>query len=136
MFFYGIHGIESLFTIMGRGCKEVTRFNTEGTDVIVGKWADGRIGTFRGIPRGGKSGFGGKVFGVDGIIDIGEFAGYAPLLVKITEFFSTGIVPVSAEETLEIFAFMEAADESKRKSGAPVTLDLMMKMARSQIIKI
>jgi hypothetical protein len=29
---------------------------------------------------------------------------------------------VSPEETLEIFAFMEAADESKRRGGVPVRL--------------
>jgi len=62
MFFYGIHGIESLFTVMGTGCNEVTRFHTQSSDVIVGKWNDGRIGTFRGIPRGGRSGSGGIAF--------------------------------------------------------------------------
>lgn len=135
MFFYGIHGIESLFTVMGTGCKEVTRFNTQGTDVIVGRWNDDRIGTFRGTPRGGKGGFGGKVFGVNEIADIGEFAGYNPMLIQITEFFRTGIVPVSPEETLEILAFMEAADESKNNNGAPVTIESMMQKAKMQVIK-
>lgn len=135
MYFYGIHGIESLFTVMGPGCKEVSRFNTDGTDVIVGTWEDGRIGTFRGTPRGGKSGFGGKAFGVEDIADIGEFAGYNPMLIQITEFFRTGVVPVSPEETLEILAFMEAADESKNKNGAPVTIESMMQKARSEMIK-
>ncbi len=136
MYFYGIHGIESLFTVMGPGCREVTRFNTDGTDIIVGIWEGGRVGTFRGTPRGGKSGFGGKAFGVDGIADIGDFAGYNPMLIKITEFFQTGIVPVSPEETLEILAFMEAADESKNKNGAPVSIESIMQKAKAQIIKV
>lgn len=135
MFFYGIHGIESLFTVMGTGCKEVSRFNTQGSDVIVGVWEDGRIGTFRGTPRGGKSGFGGKVFGTESIIEIGDFAGYNPMLIQITEFFKTGIVPVSPEETLEVLAFMEAADESKSRNGAPVSLEFIMQKAKANMIK-
>ena len=47
----------------------------------------------------------------------GGYGGYEPLVVEIAKFFKTGKPPVSAEETLEIFAFMEAADESKRKGG-------------------
>ena len=43
--------------------------------------------------------------------------GYEPLLVEICKFFRTGKPPVTAEETLEIFAFMEAADESKRQGA-------------------
>lgn len=131
MFFYGIHGIESLFTVMGTGCKEVARFNTEGTDVLVGTWNDGRVGIFRGTPKGGKGGFGGTVFGKE-IIEIGDFAGYKPMLVQIIEYFRTGIVPVSPEETLEIFAFMEAADESKQNGGAPVTIESVMQKAKQK----
>ena len=35
------------------------------------------------------------------------------LVIEIAKFFRTGQPPVSAAETLEIYAFMEAADESK-----------------------
>ena len=55
---YGIHGVETLFTVMGTGCVSVNRMSAEGTDVVVGLWSDGRIGTFRGI-REGKSNYGG-----------------------------------------------------------------------------
>ena len=40
--------------------------------------------------------------------------------------------PVSAEETIEIFAFMEAADESKRQGGAPVSLASVMAKAKAE----
>src|SRR5690606_21421506 len=46
---YGIHGVETLFTVMGTGCVNVNRMSSEGTDVVVGLWNDGRIGSFRGI---------------------------------------------------------------------------------------
>ncbi len=127
-FWYGVHGVEPLFTIMGTGCQAVTRVHTEGTDMAVGVWSDGRIGTFRGI-RQGRRGYGSTVFGSKGIVPGGGFDGYEPLIVEIVKFLKTGKPPVSAEETLEIFAFMEAADESKRRGGCPVTLESVMKKA-------
>ena len=128
-FWYGIHGVEPLFTIMGTGCVSVTRIHTEGTDVAVGVWDGGRIGTFRGI-RDGARGYGSTVFGTKAVLPGGGFDGYEPLIVEIIRFFKTGKAPVSAEETLEIFAFMEAADESKRLGGVPVTLSSVMQKAQ------
>jgi hypothetical protein len=61
----------------------------------------------------------------------GAEGGYKPLVVEIAKFFKTGVAPVSANETTEIFAFMEAADESKRQGGAPVTLESVMQKARA-----
>ena len=129
LFWYGVHGVEILFTVMGIGCKRVQRTYTEGTDIVVGVWEDGRVGSFRGI-RNGKRGYGGTVFGEDGISAVDEYQGYNPLLEKIAEFFDTGIVPVPAEETLEIFAFMQAADESKEKGGIVVDIAEVMHMAK------
>ncbi len=130
-FWYGIHGVEPLFTIMGTGCESVTRVHTEGTDMAVGVWKGGRIGTFRGI-RDGQRGYGSTVFGTKGIVPGGGFDGYEPLIVEIVKFFRSGKVPVSEAETLEIFAFMEASDESKRQGGIPVTLESVMKKARAE----
>lgn len=128
LFWYGIHGVEILFTLMGTGCKQVTRFSTNDTDLVVGTWSDGRIGTFRGT-RTGKHDYGGTAFGEKGNLALGPFKGYDHLLVQILEFFKTGKVPVTPAETLEIYAFMEAADESKRKKGSMVSLDNIMKKA-------
>jgi predicted dehydrogenase len=121
-FWYGIHGVETLFTIMGPGCQSVTRVHTADMDVAVGVWKDGRIGTFRGH-RAGPHDYGATVFGEKGIVQAGRFEGYEPLLVEIVKFFKTGVAPVSAEETLEIVAFMEAADVSKQRGGQPVPLE-------------
>lgn len=126
LFWYGIHGIETLFTVMGTGCKSVVQVDSPNTDLVVGTWDDGRIGTFRGIHEG-KQVYGGTVFGDKNSVEIGNFGGYDPLLVAVIEFFETGIPPVSPKETLEIYAFMEAAYESKKKNGAPITLDSMFK---------
>jgi predicted dehydrogenase len=128
LFWYGIHGIETLFSVMGTGCKSVVRFHADDTDVVVGTWDDKRIGTFRGS-RAGAADFGGIAFCEKGNVQLGPFQGYSNLLVKIAEFFETGKVPVSAAETLEIFAFMEAADESKLQAGKPVTLEYIYNRA-------
>lgn len=121
LFWYGIHGVEILFTVMGTGCESVTRFSTQDEEIVVGTWKDGRIGTFRGM-RAGKHEYGGTAFGSDGNLVLGKYEGYEPLAVKIAEFFKSGISPVDSAETLEIYAFMEAADESKRRGGAKVHL--------------
>jgi predicted dehydrogenase len=130
LFYYGIHGCELLFTIMGPGCQSVTRVRTATADLAAGTWEDGRLGTFRGILQG-RTGFGATVFGDKGIAPAGEFGGYPPLLVEIAKFFRTGQPPFSAEQTLEIYAFMEAADESKRQGGVPVTLSSVLAAARA-----
>jgi len=109
----------------------VTRVHTKGTDYVTGTWKDGRVGTFRGI-RDGAAGYGALVFGSKGIVPSGGYGGYAPLVVEICKFFRSGKPPVRAEETLELFAFMEAADESKRQGGAPVSLERVMKKARNE----
>jgi predicted dehydrogenase len=128
-FWYGIHGIEELFTVMGQGCKSVVRVHTEDTDLVVGTWNDGRIGTFRGT-RSGKYEFGGTAFGENGTYVLGPWTGYQNLILQIIIFFRTGKAPVKPEETLEILAFMEAADESRKNNGASVDLDTMMQMAK------
>src|SRR5690606_22378173 len=125
LFWYGIHGVETLFTVMGRGCQEVVRITTQDTDLVVGTWEGGRIGTFRGT-RSGKGGYGGTVFTQSGNISLGPYGGYEPLLVEIINYFETGKVPVTPEETLEIFAFMEAADESKRNGGTYINMQELM----------
>jgi predicted dehydrogenase len=135
LYWYGIHGCETLFTVMGAGCESVSRTTTPDFDFVAGKWNDGRIGTFRGIRAKGASGYGGTAFGTKGIKEIGKSGGYRPLLVEIVKFFRSKQAPIAAAETLEIYAFMEAADESKRQGGCPVTLAEVMKKAESAAAK-
>ena len=124
LFWYGIHGVEILYTIMGPGCKTVTR---AAPDKVVGVWSDGRTGTYVA-----KQDYGAQVEGTRGSGLAGKYEGYKPLVVEIARFFQSGRPPVSAEETLEILAFMEAADQSKRAGGAPVTIESVMKNACRQ----
>jgi len=127
LFWYGIHGVESLFTVMGTGCESVVRTTTpDGRIRVAGTWRGGRTGVFEE-----RKGYGGTATGDKGDAEVGTYDGYKPLVVEIARYFRTGEVPVSPGETLEIYAFMEAADESKRQGGKRVTLDSVLRKARA-----
>lgn len=125
-FWYGIHPTEALFTVMGQGVKSVTRSFTPDNDVITGIWEDGKIGVVYGI-RNSKRDYKVIAFGTDKIVEQTQGGDYTPMLHEVVQFFRTGDAPVSLEETIEIYAFMEAGDESKRRGGAPVSLDEVLK---------
>jgi hypothetical protein len=121
---YAIHPVELLYTIMGTGCESVTRIAGKDADVIVGRWKDGRIGTVNAVRP--YSDYGAVAFrgreSVESHPKAGAATDYRPLVVEIVKFFQTGQPPVSNEETLEIFAFMDAAQRSKDQGGKPVAL--------------
>ena len=133
LFFYGIHGVEPLCALMGPGCETVTRLHTKDVDVVSGVWQDGRVATYRGF-RGAKGGFGLVAFGDQAFAQAtpASLGGYRGLCVEIARFFKSRKAPVSAAETLEVLAFMEAADESKRQGGKPVTLASVLAKARAE----
>ena len=128
LYWYGIHGVETLFTCMGAGCESVSHTSTDDFEMAVGRWRDGRIGTFRGL-RAGKRGYGGTAFGSKLTRPIGGYDGYLPLVVQIAKFFRSQDPPVDAKETIEIYAFMQAALASKKQGGVPVTIADVMDVA-------
>lgn len=128
LFWYGIHGVETLITLMGPGVNNVKRGTTaDGKIEVTATWKDGRTGTF----TEGK-GYSARIKSERGESEAGKFEGYEPLIVEVAKFFRSGKSPVADEETLEIYALMEAADESKRRNGAEVTLKEVMEKARAK----
>ncbi len=125
-FWYGIHATEALFTVMGTGVQSVTRTFTPDHDVITGTWKDGKVGVVYGI-RNSKAGYKVTAFGTDKIVEQKQGGNYTPMLREVVQFFRTREVPVTMEETIEIYAFMEAADESKRRGGVPVSVSEVLK---------
>lgn len=134
--FYGIHGVESLFTIMGTGCKEVSCMASEMGDVVTGKWEDGRIGTFRAVVKG-PNGYGGTVLTTKKkFTPAAGYEGYKCLLEEVLKFFKTGVPPVSKEETIEIFTFMRAANMSKAQGGDVVSMESAYKSGLKEAKKL
>ena len=130
LFFYGVHGVEALFTLMGTGCESVARIQTDDADIVTGVWKGGRAGTYRGLRRN-KAEFGAIAFGTKAIVPSVKADGYEPLCREITKFFKTRTPPVTAEETIEVFAFLEGADESKKQGGKPVSIKELIEKARA-----
>jgi len=126
LFWYGVHPTEALFTMLGTGCETVSRTTTPDTDIISGIWSGGRIGTLHAL-RKGPTPHKVIVFGTKAVAEQKGSGDYAPLVREIMKFLKTGVAPVSPEETIELFAFMEAADESKRQNGAPVKIKDVLK---------
>ncbi len=116
LYWYGIHGCEALYAVLGTGCETVTRGKTaEGLIEVTGQWSGGRTGIFRE-----SKGYEGKAQTEQGEKDVGQSEGYRPLIVEIVKFFRTKTPPIDPAETIELYAFMEAADASKREGGAAV----------------
>lgn len=125
-FWYGIHTVEMLYAFMGTGCERVVRSHTRDTDVITGVWSGGRVATVHGLRHARGAGWGLQAFGTTGTAARAKGQEYTAQLREILKFFHTMIAPVSAHETIEILSFMEAADESQRRGGAPVTIAEVM----------
>ena len=51
LFYYGIHGVEALYAVMGPGCVSVSRRVTHESDVTTCRWRDGRTGVYHGLPK-------------------------------------------------------------------------------------
>jgi hypothetical protein len=121
MAWYVIHPLEALYTLMGPGCEEVTRVSGRTGEVFVGRWKDGRIGTVRSLRAGSD---GAVVFRPKTIVqsDPKMKDEYTGLLQEVVKFFGTRVPPVSNQETIEIFSFMDAAQRSKAAGGQPMRL--------------
>lgn len=119
LYHYGIHPVEMLYTLMGPGCKRVSCIHEKGTDVVTGHWKDGRVATLRGI-RDGASGYGFTAFAEKEIrtVSVKTDVIYRELLKHIVAFFKTGKSPVEPATTIEIMAFIEAANKSGTNHGA------------------
>jgi len=123
LFWYGVHGVEILYTFMGPGCESLRCYVSPDSHVVVGFWPAGRVATLRGTRRGAHD-YGVTVFGQKKVAQAlysREIPLYAQLLRRIIPFFQGGPAPVAAGETLEMMAFMQAALISETE-GRAVTL--------------
>jgi hypothetical protein len=122
LFYYGIHGVEALYAVMGTGCDRLSRKAGPDGDVTTCTWKDGRVGVYNGLPKADPKTPIVTVTGSSGTASTAGPSSYDGLVLAIAEFFHTGRPPVDQAETLEVMAFMTAAQISKEKGGAEVRL--------------
>jgi hypothetical protein len=122
LYYYGIHGVEALYAVMGTGCVSLTRKMDGESDVTTCRWKDGRVGVYRGLPKADPAQPLIRIVGEKGSA---QTVGPADSLTGsrvIAEFFHTGRSPVDVAQTVEVFEFMTAAQLSKERGGAEVSL--------------
>jgi predicted dehydrogenase len=122
LYYYGIHGVEALYAVMGTGCVSVSRKIDNDADITTGKWRDGRIGVYYAPRRPADKPPMIRIWGDKGTTDSSSSPDYASLEMAIARFFQTGRSPVDVNETIEIFEYMSAAQLSKERGGAEVPL--------------
>ena len=113
LMYYGIHAVETLYTLMGPGCESVQAIESPLGILVAGRWADGRLGSVRGFVEG-VAGFGFRAVGESGTRQelVGAQYIYRELLKRVIAMFETGEPPIDVRETLEIIAFIEAGLKS------------------------
>ena len=121
LYFYGVHGVEALYAVMGPGCVSVSRRTEENADITTGQWKDGRVGVYYGSIKGERPPMI-RIWGTEGTTESTGRGGYEGLVLEIAEFFHTGRPPVDPAETVELFEFMTAAQQSTERGGAQVSL--------------
>jgi predicted dehydrogenase len=123
LYHYCIHAVEILYTLMGPGCRRVTCTHEKGTDMVTGQWKDGRLGSVRGL-RAGREDYGALVFTDKAVrpLAIGTAYIYRDLLKAIVKMFETKTAPLDIAVSVEIVAFIEAANKSAANHGAGETV--------------
>ena len=122
LYYYGIHGVEALYAVMGTGCVSLTRKMDGDADVTTCTWKDGRVGVYRGLPKADPAQPLIRIVGEKGAAQTVGAADSLTASRVIAEFFHTGRSPVDVAQTLEVFEFMTAAQLSKERGGAEVSL--------------
>ncbi len=123
LFHYGIHPVEMLFTLLGAGCSQVSCQRREEAEVVAAIWNDGKVATLCGL-RNDRRDYGFTLFGTKGneVRALPDRYFYTELLVEIVRFFQGKQAPIDPRESLEIVAFIEAANCSAEQAGAVIAI--------------
>jgi predicted dehydrogenase len=121
LFWYGIHSVEILNRVMGRGAREVRATTNEHHDVVTATFADGRVASVHGV-RAAHHKFGVTIHRETGFQFVDAASGkrswYATMLDSIMRSLPQGKSDVDPQDTLEIIRLIEAANESRGNGQA------------------
>ncbi len=126
LFHYGVHTIEMVDAIWGRGVRRVRAHITEPRDHVELEYHDGRYARLR-MERVGAYDFGATLHGTESVasfrVDFSEV--YNRLVAGMVRFFEGGRAPARLEAIVENIAVMEAAHRSIAHGGGWVELSAM-----------
>ena len=124
-FFYGVHAVEMLHTLIGPGATSLTTHRTPAGDVVVLDYADERRGVVN-LLRQGPAVYHAAVYAADGWghAAITDHSGYyTATLGRILDMAETGRVACPIEYTLEIVAILDAITRSAEQGGVRVAVE-------------
>ena len=116
-YWYGIHGVEILYAVLGKGCKELKVQSGEASDIILSSWDNGVIGEVI-CTHDTAMPFSVVIHTAEGETEINlsdeahEIPFYASLVENIMTFFQNKQSPISNEEMLEVIWFLDQAEQS------------------------
>lgn len=115
-YWYGIHGVEMLYSILGSGCTDIHAAITEYADILTGIWGDGTIGELICVHDTAQP------FEVivhteedEILISLSDEAHqipyYASMLEEVISFFTHKTSPIAYDEMLEVIWFIDKAEQ-------------------------
>ena len=124
LFFYGVHTIDLIVSVLGHGCREVRATHYNACDVVTLAWPDGRIATAR-LMKEPHGHFGITLHRKTGaqFIDASaaKRAAYASMLEALLRSLPQGKSDVPEDEMLDTIKICAAANKS-RETGRAVGL--------------
>jgi len=121
--YYAVHCVEPLFQILGKGCTQLSCLPGDLGPVAIGEWSGGRTGIAKATARPNWSyGFAIWREKADQLAVVDTQYIYPALLAQVKAFIETGTSPVDPDQSVQVVAFMEAANESMANGGKPVAL--------------
>ena len=124
LFFYGIHTVDLIVSVLGHGCREVRTAHYDACDVVTLAWPDGRIATVR-LMKEPHGHFGVTLHRKAGAQFVDASAAkrpaYATMLEAILRSLPQGKSDVPEDEMLDTVKICAAMNQSL-ETGKPVKL--------------
>ena len=123
LFFYGVHAIDLIVSVLGHGCREVRAVKYDAGDVVTLAWPGGRVATAR-LMKQPHGRFGVTLHRKSGAQFVDASAAkrpaYASMLEAILRSLPQGKSDVPEDEMLDTIRIIDAANRSREAGGDAV----------------